>query len=804
MTGGPATTGPLATADDRAPAEEPIASWPAAGGDARIVFLLDAASGFEERRLRAWIDTQCPSGLSADRFEILQIPASRRRRGRIDPRLEPALASGGNPLLAPLRIAWLPARRGGRRAARLSDLLKLGDPRDPNPIRARIVAARDPDRCRVVAGEPAPASELRERWRRAAVTDQGATVGLPEFVARQASLALERAERRLRGARYKVPRFVRDELLSRPAMLGELGQLARELGRSEARVRKEAARYLKEIAAGHSPFVIDLVIQLWVQLFSRGYDLHYDVEQVDELRALSQQHPVVFLPTHKSNVDHGVLQTLLHENGLPPNHTAGGINMNFFPLGPLVRRAGIFFIRRSFKDLPVYKVVLRHYIDFLIEKRFPLEWYIEGGRSRSGKLLPPRFGLLAYVVDAYRRGRSEDVHLIPVSICYDQIADVSDYASEQRGGQKEREGFIWFLGIIRRMGRRYGKIVIRFGESLSLAKALGPPDPDAAPDPDEQNLALQKLAFEVCVRINNVTPITPISLVCLALLGRGDRALSAAEMVAGLANLVHYVRLRGLDTSEELTLDDEKGVAATLEELAESGLLDRFDGGPEVVYGIARDQHLAAAYYRNTVIHYFVNGAIAELALLEAAEHQGSDRRPVFWDAAMELRDLLKFEFFFAEKDAFREEIRQEISLHEHGWEERLDEGPEAIGELLQEIRPFSAHRSLRPFLEAYGVVADVLSHRDPGVALDENLVLDQSLALGKQYALQRRVKRQESVSKVLFATALKVATNRGLTEPGPEQKQRRLAFAAEIREAIRRVDAIEALVRSRQAGLFE
>ena len=84
MTGGPATTGPLATADDRAPAEEPIASWPAAGGDARIVFLLDAASGFEERRLRAWIDTQCPSGLSADRFEILQIPASRRRRGRID------------------------------------------------------------------------------------------------------------------------------------------------------------------------------------------------------------------------------------------------------------------------------------------------------------------------------------------------------------------------------------------------------------------------------------------------------------------------------------------------------------------------------------------------------------------------------------------------------------------------------------------------------------------------------------------------------------------------------------------------
>ncbi len=101
---------------------------------------------------------------------------------------------------------------------------------------------------------------------------------------------------------------------------------------------------------------------------------------------------MVFLPSHKSNLDHLVLQYALHENGHPPNHTAGGINMNFFPVGPLVRRSGVFFIRRSFKDNPVYKFVLRQYIDYLIEKRFSLEWYIEGGRSRSGKLLPPSSG----------------------------------------------------------------------------------------------------------------------------------------------------------------------------------------------------------------------------------------------------------------------------------------------------------------------------------------------------------------------------------------------------------------------------
>ncbi len=769
-----------------------------------MVFLLDAANGFEEGLLREWIDEAKPEGLISEQVEILGIPSSRRSRGRVDPGLEPTLAAGGDPLLAPLRVAWFPARKHGERTARLSDLLKLGDPRDPGPLRSRYVLRAAPERCRIVAGEPAAASELRGRWKKAAGSG-GATIGMADFVARQAALALERAERRLRGARYKVPRFVRDELLARPALLGELGQLGRELGQSDARLRKDAGRYLKEIAASHSPFVIDLVVQLWMRLFKRSYGevLHYQREQVDQVRAISQQHPVVFLPTHKSNLDHGVLQTLLHENGLPPNHTAGGINMNFFPLGPLVRRSGVFFIRRTFKDLPVYKVVLRHYIDYLIEKRFPLEWYIEGGRSRSGKLLPPRFGLLAYVVDAYRRGRSEDVQLVPVSICYDQISDVGDYAAEQRGGEKETEGFGWFLRILRRLGSSYGSIVIRFGEPVSLAKTLGPANREAKPNPDEENLALQKLAFEVCVRINRATPITPISLVCLALLGRGDRALSASETVAALANLLYYVQARGLDTTEELDLDNEQGVARILEQLTESRLLERFDGGPEVVYRIAEEQHLAAAYYRNTVIHFFIGGAIAELALLRASEESVSDRKEAFWDEAMELRDLLKFEFFFPEKDQFREELRQDLATHDAAWETCFEEGPDGIAGLLRKMRPLNSHRVLRPFLEAYRVFADALQNRDPTSAVDEAALLDQCLALGKQYALQRRVKRQESVSKVLFGTALKLAKNRGLLEPGPEQAAHRAAFAEEIRESIRRVDAVEGLLRARQAGLF-
>jgi glycerol-3-phosphate O-acyltransferase len=779
--------------------------WPASGGR-RVVFLVEACSGLERRLLESWIERTRPRGAAANGCEVIPIPPSRRRRGKgLAPRLEACLATDDDPLLAPLRVAWFPAERNGGRAAQLSDLFTFGDPRDPGRLRQSWVLRRHPDRCRVVAGDPAPVSELRRRWREAGGADVSQTTGLADFVARQAALALERAERRLRGQRYKVPRFVAENILARPAVRGGLARLARELNRPEETVTRQARRYLKEVAATHSPYVIDLAAHLIRLFYSQGYGaLHYDRRRLEEIFALGQQYPLVFLPTHKSNLDHLVLQYVLYETGHPPNHTAGGINMNFFPVGPLVRRSGVFFIRRTFKDNPVYKLVLRQYVDYLIEKRFSLEWYMEGGRSRSGKLLPPRFGLLAYVVDAYRRGKSEDVCLIPVSIAYDQIQDVGDYVAEQRGDAKTPESFGWFVRTVRRLRRNAGDIHLRFGDPVSLRAALGAPSEGGDGDLDERSLAVQKLAFEVAVRINRVTPITPTSLVTLALLGSGGSALSVRELIQSLHNLVDYVRRRGLPVTVPLDLDAAEGVRRALDPLVGSGVVTVFAEGPEAVYFIAPDAHLTAAYYRNTVIHFFVNGSIAELALLRAGDAGVTDPPAELWNEALRLRDLLKFEFFFADKDAFREELRAEIALHDPEWEACLPQGTEAIHALLRRFRPFSAHRILRPFVEAYQVVADALE-RAPLGPLDESRFLTACLALGKQYQLQRRICSPESVSKVLFATALRLARNRRLVDAeGGEVAERRRRFAAEIRDVIRRIDAIDALVASRRAGLIE
>ncbi|MDH3605913.1 MAG: 1-acyl-sn-glycerol-3-phosphate acyltransferase, partial [Acidimicrobiia bacterium] len=441
-------------------------AWPDSAGRP-IAFLLDTSNRLELDLINDWIQRLQP----ADAYpETAEIPSSRRHRRhrRLSPVLRATLGRSDDPLLVPLRIVWLAGERGGVRRVRLSDLLMTGDPRDPDPLRARWIRARFPQRVRLVAGAPAPLSTLRSTW---AENDQ--IDDFTEFVAHRAWLALERAERNLRGNRYKVPKFVGEDIVNRHEFQQRVIEIGRAEGKPGDRTLRKSHRYVKEIAATHSPLVIDLVANAVHWLYSKTYtDIDYNRDELQQIYALGQQAPLVFLPSHKSNFDHLILQYLLWENDFPPNHTAGGINMNFFPVGPFLRRAGVFFIRRSFKDNDLYKAVLRAYIDFLLERRFPLEWYIEGGRSRTGKLRSPRLGMLSYVADSYRRGKTDEVYLIPTSIAYDQIIDVGSYAAEQRGESKDTEGASWLVRTIRHLKLRGGKVHLRFGEPISVAKEV--------------------------------------------------------------------------------------------------------------------------------------------------------------------------------------------------------------------------------------------------------------------------------------------------------------------------------------------
>jgi glycerol-3-phosphate O-acyltransferase len=735
------------------PAEPP---WPVgAPTTGAVVVLVDASSKLEEELLVGWAGRHTPSGT---RVEVMKVAPSRRRRPgrRTDSRLAKRLQGSDDPYVLPIRVAWSPFLRRGRRVASWIDALRLGDPRDPDPLRQRFILATSPDRVAIVTGPGARASQLLQAHQAAVEVSS-----LTDFVTRRAWLALEKAERTMRGNRYKVPRFLHDEITSRTEFVEGSVSNGTKRGLSPEVSIARARHYLREIAAQHSPFLIDLIANAIHWLYRQGYGgLIYDRDRVAEIANIGQGTPLAFLPSHRSNLDRLALQYLKWENDLPPNHTAGGINMNFFPIGPLVRRTGVFFIRRSFKDNDLYKFVLRTYLDYLVENRFPLEWYVEGGRSRSGKLLPPRLGLLSYAVESWQRGKAEDLMLVPVSIVYDQIQDLSSYASEARGSGKEKESLAWAWGAIRSLRRRYGNIHIRFGEPISVAKAL------AGAEVSEGSIDLAKLGFEVMYRISEVTPITPAAVVSIALLASTGTARTTAELAVTCAALDRFIEERGLPTTEPLHLEDAGEVGRVLGLLAEHGNVSTHHGVNEVFY-LQGEQSLRASYYRNVVVHHFVPRGITELALA------GTRKPETFWQALSELRDLLKFEFFFPEKEAFREMVRNDLDRSVPGWEDQLSKSRA----LLARLQPRVARWAVLPILESYLVVADELAARVG--AHDEKELIAACLKRGEEYRLKGKI-AADSVSAVAFKQALALASNRGLLEEGTAPARGRFAVELE------------------------
>jgi glycerol-3-phosphate O-acyltransferase len=769
----------------KAPWDPPIddsPAWPIDGGEA-LVFLLDEHSGVERELLEGWIERHAPSGVRIDEYSI---PTSRRgNRTRLDPRLASRLAEHDDPLMVPLRVAWLPVERDGQRRVTIKDFVALGDPRDPNKLRQRWLRTLAPDRIRIVQGEPARKSDLAIRWRDPGGRGPAEGTTLGEFASLKAWLALERAERALRGTRYKVPKFLSEALFQSRGFQQGVKRLAEAEGVSVAEMRQRTAEYLKEIAATHSPYVIDAVTGLMRWVVSLGYHrVDYSSEELQELYKLGQDHPLVFLPSHKSNADHLVLQYALFENDFPPNHTAGGDNMDFIPVGPVVRRSGIFFIRREFKDDEPYKFVLRQYIDYLLEKRFPLEWYIEGGRSRTGKLRPPRFGLLSYVVDAYTRDLVDDVIIIPISIAYDQIMDVSSYAAEQQGGKKQEEGATWLVRTISSLRKKYGAIYIRFGNAISLAERL-PQTVDL--DSEEGRLVVPKLAFEIANRINAATPITPVSLVTLALLSQSGRALSVDETIVALGPFLDYVADRDLPTTVPLALDTAEDVDLALEALVESDVVSRVQGLDEDVYLIGENQHLAAAYYRNTIIHFFVNASIVEVAVAGMVR-DGVTGIDEFLTRAFAWRALLRFDFFFADRSEYRDQILGELALGCPDGAELLERGE--FERVLEALAPFTTPAVLRPFLEAYRLVAEVLV-RATGDELTVDEIRRRSLALGREYAARGEISTPESLSYALFDAGTALAANSEVLAADATLEDRR-SFLEDLEDALADVAALE------------
>ncbi len=760
--------------------------WPE--GETPVIFLLDAHQRFDTNLLKRCIAEHTSSGRAGD---IVALNLRDDRKPLATHALTTAIAHQPEAIVAPLRLCWTRPDQITKKGPRLTKILGGGDGSPPSWL-ARPLAWRHPDRLHLICGEPGSLRELGARFQsKTGLAPTDAIEPFAVFVARQAAIVMDIAERQLIGGRYKVPRYVRQSIRNNRSFKAELLTIANESGKPVKTVQAEAKEYLREMISIPTRFWLDVWAKLCSIFLGLGYDktLQYDADDLERIRQIVRNYPSALLWTHKTYIDGFVVPKILFDNDFPMPHFFGGANLNIPVLGFFLRRAGAIFIRRSFQENETYKLSLKQYIGYLMEKRFPMTWSFEGTRSRLGKLMPPKYGLLKYVLEGAHHAAARDIHIIPVSVSYDLVRDAEEYAREQSGVPKAPESVGWLVRYLRSLARPMGRIHVDFGEPVKLSEA---------PLPDDQ-IAISKIAFQVAVEANRVTPATFPAVVSASLLGAFPRALTEAEVIREVRDITHWAIKHGVRLSPDFNLNYSDKMPELLGNMIDEGIIARFDGGLETVYGIAEGQASIASFYRNTIVHFFLHRAVAELALLalseRTSEESAMDR---FWEEVRELRDLFKFEFFYPETREFEEQIDQELSREAPGWQERLKDDTDNARILLNTLSPKVGHFTLTIFAEAYSIGADILLRFGEEPGFDEETFISRCMSYGKQAYLQRRISSEASIGKLLFANAWKMLGSRHLIN----SEKGRVAQAEALNQLIGRLEVIRALsIAQRGAG---
>ena len=574
-----------------------------------------------------------------------------------------------------------------------------------------------------------------------------------------------------------------DELLADPGLVTALERYAAEHNLPIGQVRAEAAEHLREMAASHDP----RATQSWDKLgawIMRAHDVLVDEEDIVRLKALDREHSLAIVFSHRSYLDGWVLPNVLASRRFSPLYTFGGANLDLPVVGDLVSRTGVIFIKRATKEIPVYRLTLRAYIAHLVKRRSNMAWSIEGGRTRTGKLRPPVHGILRYLSDAAEASDGPDVMLVPVSIVYDQLHEVAGMTAEARGSRKRPEDLGWLIRFARSQGGRLGRAYVSIGEPFPLRERMAA----LRAEGNDTSQAVERVAIDASHRINRATPVTTTAVVCLALLG-ADRALTFDRVLDTVEPLARYIRDRRWPVAGAASLTDKSTIRRALQELVASGVLTVFDAGTEPVWRIAPEQHLVAAFYRNTVIHMLVERAA--------------------WERAKALRDLLKFEFFFPGRDDFERELRAELALMSPISPAEPGVLTSAAARAILDATDLHvAHLVLRPFVDAYLVVADRLAAAGDSAVAEED-ILDEALRVGQQWELERRIASAESVSLELYKTALRLARHRGLlggeggdtAYEGESLSARRAAFLVELQGVATQLDQIDRIEQARRSA---
>jgi glycerol-3-phosphate O-acyltransferase len=437
------------------------------------------------------------------------------------------------------------------------------------------------------------------------------------------------AERRVKlGPPRAHPLEIRHRVLSTPAVRQALARRA-AAGLSPGRVRRQAVRILRRMQAGMTPWGLRrlswMVRQIWKRLFA-GFEV--DEAGITRVQKLGKEGPMLFLPTHRSHLDYLIMSDLCIARDMVPPHIAAGINLSFWPMGWIFRTCGAFFLRRSYRGDELYATLLSEYLSAILREGHNVEIFIEGGRTRTGQVLPPKLGLLSMVADLAVRPEVPPVHIVPMSIGYDRVLEVPSMTRELAGGTKQPESLTGILRGARALRDRYGFVNVQFGEAFevqSFLRARGYDRPDAAPE--VRRRAIRSLGFHTNSRSARCVAITGTCLCAAGLLipatrgVRRDKLLATAEMLGRVAKLAG-ARFLGTLWRQGLPLD-ERALAEAIELLGRDGGLSTTGKGDSTVFVVKNDARLRLEYYKNQMLQHLLDASLLAMVIRAVEAEQG-------------------------------------------------------------------------------------------------------------------------------------------------------------------------------------
>jgi glycerol-3-phosphate O-acyltransferase len=613
------------------------------------------------------------------------------------------------------------------------------------------------------------------------------------------------------------------ELINRPALTEAVQQIAEQEDVAEDDIRKRVKKQFEEIAALPSLLTLKVFSSVLSFVWYRIYDgFEVDVEGLEKVREAARKSSIVLVPSHKSHIDYLVLSYIFYNYGMIPPLIAAGVNLSFWPLGPIFRRAGAFFIRRSFRGEELYPAVFREYLIRQMEEGYPIEFFIEGTRSRTGKLIKPKYGMLDMIIRAYTSGRIDSVKIVPISVGYEKIIEEGSYRREVLGAEKEKESLTGLLKTPKFLTSKYGRLYIEFSEPIDLGSYLDRYEVDRLRPEDEalDNLTV-RLAHRIIYDINHVSTVTPSALVATVLLNnpvRGSDRQRFLHVVGFLLNfLTHRFESTRLSRTLREALEENRAALDKLEKRQpspalksppeisdessadESGsvrietvmgeavasLIDEaiglFEDNDQVVieeteedvfYSVPEESRLELAYYRNNIVHYFVPEALLATAIRRFGAKEVA-LEPLMEETRF-LSRLFKYEWIYEESAEFENVFLRTLAYFEHaGWVSADESADEAVQVDIPE--PFPAEldffrRLVLSFLEAYAIIAELLGEMD-GIWEREDLV-KKALKRARNDYLRGNILYYETLSKPTFKNAVRLFEDWEVIERMSETKK--------------------------------